>query len=172
MHPLLLRLRQWTFPAPLRIHPASRGDVLHELALLAGALALRCREAGNSKAADGGLDADLALTLANSLYRLGRNLAGLEAKAPESRQLRSVLRAHQRIETCLKEHGVEWRDLSGEIYDVGRLDFERLGSAQPVAGLDRARIGRCERPVVMLRGELLQTARGVVKEPLSEADPQ
>jgi hypothetical protein len=155
---------------------------------LVAELAARCRELEGSEAAggqdgqtrkvpdtpageagtDGGLGTDLILTLANSLFRLERNLVDLEAGAPDSRELRSLRRAHERIEAALREHGVEWRDLCGEIYDVGRLDFERLGPSIAKVGLDRDRIGRCERPIVLLRGQLLQTARGVVETPLSE----
>jgi hypothetical protein len=146
--------------------------LLHELALLAGELAARCREPEDPDPLDGGLEASLAVVLANNLFRLGRGLEGLEDGAEDSREVRKIRRAYRRIEATLRERGVEWWDPCGEIYDVGRLDFERLGSARPVAGLDRARIGRCERPAVLLAGELLQTARGVVEEPSSEVASQ
>ena len=65
----------------------------------------------------------------------------------------------------LRRHGIECRDLTGQVYDAGRLDFEPIGEPEAVPGLDGTRIGRCERPAVFVNDKLIQTARGLVTKP-------
>jgi hypothetical protein len=177
MRSLLIRLRQWTYPPELRIHPASQGSGWDELAALTAALATRCRQLsgasadppGNTPSAPSrpaGVDKDLALGLANGLFRIKRNLDQLAAEGTDGKELRSIRRASERLRELLAAKAIECRDLTGEIYDPGRLDFEPLGPPQGVTGLNRHRIGRLERPAVALGGELIQTARGVVEKPI------
>ena len=56
-------------------------------------------------------------------------------------------------------------NLTNKDWEPGRGDFEVIGDAEPVPGLDRKRIIRCERPAVWLSGELLQKARGLIGKP-------
>jgi len=175
---LLDRLRQWTWPPELRIPAVGAVSACDGLAELAAELAERCRvlpdplatapvQSGPAPlpASAAPVMPELALGLANHLFRLERNVEELAAKSEDSRPLRSVRDIAGRIRDLLSENAIECRDLEGEIFDIGRLDFDALGTPLEIAGLDRPRIGRCERPAIVLDGRLIQKARGVVEKP-------
>jgi hypothetical protein len=107
-------------------------------------------------------DRTFLLSLANEYFKLSRSMHKLAA---EDKGARSVSRAVDAIHRLLNEHGIEVRDLTGQVYDFGRRDFESLAPPEPVSGLSRMEIVLCERPAVMVDGELAQTAKGIVGKP-------
>jgi hypothetical protein len=111
------------------------------------------------------LTPDFVVALCNYYFRLSRNAAQMEKEGLDSKELRSIKLALANIEMLFKKQGIECRDLTGQEYDFGRLDFEQIGQASSVPGLDRLRIGRCERPAIMLGGKLIQKAKGLVDRP-------
>ena len=110
-------------------------------------------------------DAAFALALCNNYFRLHRNAEQLALEGQNSKELRGIARALENMGELLRRHGIECRDLTGQVYDAGRLDFEPIGEPEAVPGLDGTRIGRCERPAVFVNDKLIQTARGLVTKP-------
>ena len=157
---LIARLRQWRFAPEFRIEDGGGGDLARAVATTLRTLR-RPPEAPKVKP----LSPELAVGLCNELFRLRRNAEQLAAEGKDSKELRSIRRALGSLEDTLKQHGIECLDPTGQDYDPGRLDFEQIGQAEVVPGIERERIGRCERPVVLLDGKLAQKARGLVHRP-------
>ena len=111
-------------------------------------------------------DPKFACVLCNDVFRLQRNVAQLSREGRQRKELRSIERVVRNVHASLKENGVEYIDLTGKPFDERSEDFEPLGQPEEVPGLDRAYIAACERPVVLVNGELVQRARGVVKRPV------
>lgn len=167
-------VRQWLFPPEFRISVAGTGDAAATLAdLLVRAMAAledvqaqaRSASLRDAQPAAPSIPPNLALALANYYFRLSRNAERLGVEGGESKELRSIRRVLEDLTDALREHGVECIDLTGQDYDPGRVDFEQLGVPEVQAGLARDRIGRCERPAVLLNGKLLQKAKGIVARP-------
>jgi hypothetical protein len=101
------------------------------------------------------------------MHRLDRSAAKAQQQgAAEAERLRGHL---ERMRKTLGDEGVTYQDLSGQRYSPTRSDFEALGTPQPTTGLRWETIGQCERPVVLFKGTVWQTAKGVVGIPLAEA---
>ena len=118
------------------------------------------------------LDEPLAIAICNGCFRIRRNALEMAAAASQSgdndgKKVRSIARALDKMDDFLKESGIEYRDPTGQVYDPGRQDFRSIGEPEAVAGLTVPTIIRLERPVVLLRGKLVQQARGVVGKPAS-----
>jgi hypothetical protein len=109
---------------------------------------------------------EFAVKLCNSYFRIVRNAVQMEREGVDSKELRGIRGALARMDEAFQEQGIACRDLTGEVYDEGREDFEPLLHAQAEAGLDTARIAQCERPCVHVHGKLVQKARGLVRRPL------
>ena len=120
--------------------------------------ALRPRDAGAASPA-------LVIELCNELFRVARGADQLQAQGRDSKELRSIRRALTNIGTALEEQQICWVDPTGQEYDEGRVDFEPIAEAAPVPGLQCRRISLCERPAVLIRGKLVQSARGLVERP-------
>ena len=110
-------------------------------------------------------DPGLAVVMANDLMRIRQNVVQMETEGRESKETRSIKRAASKLEEALQARGVECRDLTDQDYDFGRTDFEQIGAAVETEGLIRMKIVRCERPVVVVNGLLVQKARGLVARP-------
>lgn len=187
----LARIRQWTFPPEWRIEPAGPEDwsesaakALADMAresenlrarvearlaqdrLQAQQAAAHAAEAsGSTGSAKGELEPGFAIGLCNEYFRLQRNLMSLREKQPESKEVERLGRVLENIDALMKEQRLECLDLAGQAYDVGRNDFEPLGRPEEVEGLLRPQINRCERPLVLLAGKVIQKSRGVVARP-------
>lgn len=178
----LARLRQWSYPAELRIHPGPESVWLEDLAAAAAALGrdggdavhARADVAPTTAAADptaAGVDPRFVTDLCNELFRLKRNVDQLQADGSETPEVRKIGRAIGRLEDLLAQAGVDSRDLAGERFDDGRVDFEPLSEAEVDPSLAHATITRCERPRVVLLGKLVQRARGLVARPPASPEP-
>lgn len=176
MHVLTARLRQLRFPRPFRI-AGGKDDydalLLSALATLAQVTrdAVSPSPASVAEAADmrEAMPSGFVVALSNEMFRLKRN-ADLMARAGDTKEIRSIRRTLEKLQDALREHGIECLDLSGQAYDVGRVDFEPFGAAERIADVDSPRIGTCERPAVLLHGRLIQKARGTVALPLDPAE--
>jgi hypothetical protein len=172
-------LLQMQFPPALRIEPRLHEPWLDMLVSVTKALlrdrssaassdvitassATRSASVGTGKA-DGfpEVTAAIACALANAHFRLRSNLRELGVREDESNAVRGMKRALSSLDETFRQCGIECRDLTGEAYDPGRLDFEQLGTAVEVQGLERPIVGRCERPAVFLQGRLIQKAKGL-----------
>lgn len=177
------RLRQKTFPAEFRIDTGDGDDFATALAAAytAALMAARNQKADalgniNRLTADieerprpegstSGIDSDFALALCNYHFRLRRNAQQMAAEGKESKELRGINWALENIDELFEKYAIECRDLTGQRYDPGRVDFEPMSAPEAVPGLDHPMIGRCERPAVLVDGELIQKARGLVTKP-------
>ena len=108
---------------------------------------------------------DFAVSVCNQLFRLQRNAEKLDSEGGGSKETRSLRRAIEKLESLLKDHDVEWLDLTDQVYDDGRTDFDPVGPPEEVAGIDRMKIALCERPAVFINRKLAQKARGIVARP-------
>ena len=165
-------LRQKAFPPAFRIDSRNSDEwptaLARTLTELRQALDTpRAMPPVSEPARDNGptLAPDFVVSLCNYYFRLNRNAFQMEREGLNSKELRSIKLALESIETLFQKQGIECRDLTGQEYDFGRLDFEQIGQPSPVRGLDRLRIGRCERPAIMLAGKLIQKAKGLVDRP-------
>ena len=89
----------------------------------------------------------------------------LSGEKKEGQALRSLGRVLEDVDFLLTEHGIDSRDLQGEVYDDGREDFEPIGAPEKISGLTRREIALCESPRIMIHGKVVQKARGVVAIP-------
>jgi hypothetical protein len=180
----MLRFRQWTFPPEFRISVDCQADAAELLvAAVKDALAAAQAAAAPPAPAPAGdrtppasgtspvgkpgaaIDADFAASICNDIFRLRRNVQQMAGEGGETKELRSIRRAVENVDALLKGHGIQYFDLTGKDFDERSEDFEPMGQAQEVRGLDRKLIAACERPVVVLNGKLVQRARGVVQKP-------
>ncbi|HEX4961292.1 MAG TPA: hypothetical protein VF173_10675 [Thermoanaerobaculia bacterium] len=155
-------LRQRTFPPEFRIDPTGEEDWS---ASFVAAISEATAKAKPLEPPRPALDEDFAVALCNQHFRLRRNAEQIVAETGESKELRSIQRALQSLSDVFERYGIECRDLTGQAYDFLRLDFEQIGEPEIVAGLDGAKIWRCERPIVVVDGKLIQKARGIVARP-------
>ena len=154
-------LRQRSFPAAFRIDLEPGGDWT---VALVGAMS-DLLGAARKASASSGLDRDFAISLCNEYFKLGRNVKRLADQGNESEDMQRIRTALDDIDQLLQRHEIECLDLSGQTYDLGRRDFESIAEARRVPGLKAARIALCERPMVLIKGKLAQTARGLVEIP-------
>jgi hypothetical protein len=167
------KLRQRLFPRPFRI---DGGDVEPAL-LLSHLVAIEHLLAASQPAAaepddrprsdptSDGLDRNFVVDLCNQLHRVHRTAKRLEEQG--SREAERLNGHVERLQRLLETHQVSSLDLTGQQYDPGRMDFEPLGDPQPTKGLRWLTIIQCERPAVLLRGTLLQRAKGIVGSPVA-----
>lgn len=162
-----LDLRQKTFPPEFRIDPVEEEDWSASFVVAVSevmALAKKVKPL-DPEPSPPALAEDFAVALCNQHFRLHRNAEQIAAETGESKELRSIQRALRSLSEVFERHGIEFRDLTGQAYDFLRLDFEQIGELEVVTGLDGAKIWRCECPVVLVNGRLIQKARGVVARP-------
>jgi len=176
-----LNWRQWVYSPEFRIPACGPEDFS---ALLLALLCEQERAAGPATppaaetASDGRpagpapQDDALAIAICNGCFRIRRNASEMTAAASGdgregSKELRSISRALKRMDDFLGERGIEYRDLTGQVYDPGRQDFESIGEPQEVSGLKVRTIIQIELPAILIRGKLVQRARGVVGKPAS-----
>jgi hypothetical protein len=169
---LYTRLRQRIFPVQFRIEVEETGDWVNLLAVVVSEAFTAAKhqktESGLTKAAKESppsVDTDFALALCNSHFRLRRNAEQLALEGKDSKELRSITRALKNIDQLFEKYGIESRDLSGQTYHDGRVDFEPIGEPELIPGLDTPKIGRCECPAVLVNGRLIQKARGLATKP-------
>ena len=113
------------------------------------------------------LDEGLARELAEGLFRMERSAVAIGSLPPGiEREVSKIRRALERRPKQLASHEIEVLDLTGQPLAAGRTDFEPLGEPEVAEGIAHPTISFCERPAVMLRGRLIQTARGIVSVPI------
>ncbi len=196
---LLDRIRQWAFPPAFRISVKDAGDwaetlvtATAEALIAAKRLAAVTATPGVNGAAPAPAPADNTSThpadqvdipsapplarsfvvgLCNQYFRLRRNTKLLTSEKGDSKELRSIERALRDVAELMEEQDVECLDLTDHDYDDGDERFEPAG-IEEVDGLDRKKITYCECPAVLLKGKLLQRARGLVGRPATDADQE
>ena len=166
---LARRLRQWQYPLEFRIEADER-VAWPELLNRAVAEAVEAAEkAASAQSRDPPVPApapgnDFFVEFCNSNFRLRRNVEQLEKERESSKTLRRIRGALDKVETILDRAGVESIDLTGERYEEGRLDFQSLATEE-IPGLQEMEISLCERPLILLQGQMIQRATGVVARP-------
>lgn len=172
-------LRQWSFPPEFRI---DTGDGLDpgELLVRAVGAAILAAEKTPSPApppprpppttpagpvATGGIEMEFACSLCGDLFRLRRNVAQVVAEGKETKEIRSIQRALERVDSLLSAKGVEYIDLTGRAWTDRDLDFDPMGQPEIDPTLDVKRIAVCERPLVKMGGKIVQRAKGTIKKP-------
>ena len=103
--------------------------------------------------------------LCNSLFRIEANVVQMQAEGSAAKEVRSITSGVNQFKEALTKAGVKMVNPTGQIYDVGRADFEPLGEAQIQEGLRKPLIKICERPAIFIGGRLIQKARGLVVRP-------
>lgn len=180
------RLRAWwgqaRFPGEIRITdvaPVDLEEALGELAasLLAGAKpappAVPAADPARTAAAPPApsapsaevLDVAFAVSLCNDLSRMKRNAGTLSQAGSETKEVRGIRRAVERLEDALRQRGIEYFEKAGTRFDPRDVEFEPRGQPVVVPGLAQSRIGPCECPVVKLNGKIIQRAQGLVEVP-------
>ncbi len=119
-----------------------------------------------SPATDLAFPAAPAVDLANLFHRFRRNVRQLEAAQGDLLETKNLAIVTEKMEKLLKEQGMVCKDLSGEPFDEGRVDFDPIpGTPEVRAGIKYPLISSCERPLVELHGRQLQPAKGFVVHP-------
>lgn len=108
---------------------------------------------------------EFAVDLCNAYFRILRNAGQMQRDGIDTKELRGIHGALARMDEAFHEIGIDCRDLTGQVYDEGREDFEPLPEVRVEDGLDTVRIAACERPSVYVHGRLVQKARGLVSRP-------
>ena len=167
---VLTSLRQWTYPAAFRIRPKGQYDRQQALADILAQLELYPQTSESppvpGEDRSGQLIPDeLAVTLCNSSFWIGRQIQQMESEGLQGKEIRSIRRSLKRLESALDANGIRCVDIQGQRYDEGRLDFEPLGEAEIRVELEHKTIISCECPVVTYGERLLQKARGTVARP-------
>jgi hypothetical protein len=164
-------IRQWGYPPEFRIGPhpsyrASRPQPVPEKANSAIETTGIGASPGGGDGLTAALDQDLAISVCNEIHRIGRNLAQMKADGHELREIARIERAIRNVSELFEEEGVLSIDLSGAPYDDHRGEFDPVAPPDPVPGLTRVEICRCERPVIIINGKLVQRARGTLGKPV------
>ena len=181
---LFIAGRQYIFPALFRITPKAVDKAAGQAASLSMLAAFaqqrqqiadsdwqqrltEAEKAGAAKKnnAECELDRDFIVSLCNEYFRADRNLAKLERQDQPPQQARRIRKSLNDIGWLFERYAIECKDLTGQPYDIGRLDFEQLAEPETAPGLKGPTITLCERPAVVLRGRLLQRAKGLVSKP-------
>ncbi|HNQ87731.1 MAG TPA: hypothetical protein PKM73_03750 [Verrucomicrobiota bacterium] len=180
------RLRVWwtqgRFPEEIRISevaPVDLEEVLGELA--ADILAMGKPAPANPVAAEsaapapvptasaapaaGALEVGFVVALCNDLSRVKRNATMLSQAGTETKEIRGIRRAVERLDDALRGRGVEYFEKTGTRFDPRDIEFDPKGQPVVVPGLAQSRIGPCECPVVKLDGKIIQRAQGLVEVP-------
>lgn len=166
---LIRALTQLPFPQPFRIPWQGDGtDFLVGMALPGIREATRPPEASYDLPAH--LDVGLIKAIGNQRYRIESGLANLVKTLGETRELRSIRRASDKLTSAFGVK-VEVIDLTGQTYDERRTDFVPLGEPEPSAEVTRKTIWACEQPAIYICGKLVQQAKGIVAIPLMTAVP-
>ncbi len=164
------RLRQWMYPSAFRIDGGDPragllilelADELEEIKKMVSSLPaqpVQPQPPVGGAAAPAKVDKDFVVGICNHMARLERSAR----QSGDSDRVRGHL---DRLRKTLEDYGVNYEDLTGQAYTSGRRDFEPLGEPQVRPDLNRDTIVQCERPVVLIKGELAQKARGVVGTP-------
>lgn len=165
---------QWFFPPEFRIG-VSRADPtaallvssLTEIADRIGKMAAKADTVSLDQAvlpaAGGGLEKGFVVDLCNNFHRLSRSAKPFQ-DGSGSEAVR-MNRSFEQLRKVLHDNGIECVDLTGQVYEPGRSDFESLGEPQPTPGLARTTIIQCERPLVRLKGKMIQPGKGIVGRP-------
>ncbi|CAK0781955.1 hypothetical protein CCP3SC15_90021 [Gammaproteobacteria bacterium] len=161
---------QYSFPAPFRIVPSvavawQMSAAWAAIAVLApfGKVVEEYQQRLTKN--DGGITEEFAKGLCNEHFRLVSHLAQLERMTDPPRPVRRLRTAAEYLQQTFEQQGVEYRNLTGQDYHEGRLDFENIAPAEVDPSLTTPKIVVCEYPAVFLRGRLIQTARGIVARP-------
>jgi hypothetical protein len=169
-----LDLRQKTFPLEFRINDPGGEDWVVALAsAVSEAMALGPAKSSDARRSEAKRPGELqsavnegfAVALCNHHFRLRRNAEQLAADGGDSKELRSIRRALESLSEVFARYGIECRDVTGQTFDFLRLDFDPIGEAEPISGLNEQRIYRSECPAVLINGRLVQKARGIVAKP-------
>jgi len=168
-------LSQWFYPREFRI---GAGTSLTTAVLLAASASQPLERAGPDTGmpspvagdvtpvpapTDTGLEKGFVIDLCNNFHRLSRSLKPLQdATGAEATRLKRNL---DQVRKTLQDNGIECLDLTGEVYDPRRSDFQPLGEPQETPGLTRMTIIQCERPLVKIKGRFVQPAKGIVGRP-------
>lgn len=107
---------------------------------------------------------ELARELCNEHFYLISHLKKLE-NTDNMRLLRRLRSVADNLQQIMARYGIEYRDLTGQDYHAGRVDFTNFAPAEINPALNTAQIILCEHPAVFLDGKLIQTARGIVARP-------
>lgn len=167
------KLRQWAYPPEFRIQIdwesqwAERlGAALSQALSLAKSQAAKIAELNTSGQSLNLVNPDFVISLCNDHFRLRRNAQQMQKEGHDSKELRSIGRALENVDHLLEKNNIQCLDLTGEPYDDGRNDFDPLGEAEKIPGLNEKTILRCERPAIWLQGKLIQKAKGIVARPV------
>ncbi len=166
---------QHRFPGPFRITPSvavvwQRSSHCAIVAILAGVG--KTMEAGQQETSrSDAIPEAFARNLCNEHFRLASHLAQLDRMdrmdrmVDSPRILRRLQNAALDLQRVFEQYAIEYRDLTGQDYHAGRLDFENIAPAEVDGSLTNPKIVVCEHPAVFLCGKLIQTARGIVARP-------
>ena len=161
---------EMSLPKAFRIGPSSGGDPF-DLLLLQLIMVQKAGGAQDSSSGAGApqsgtpVDEGMIKGLCNSLFRIEANVAQMQAEGSAAKEVRSITSGVSQFKEALTKAGVKMVNPTGQIYDIGRADFEPLGEAQIQEGLRKPLIKICERPAIFIGGRLIQKARGLVVRP-------
>lgn len=154
-------LRQWTFPAELRIPPAPfPPDLLPALRELAARLAVQPARSGVPAERDLRTFAELG----TSLWRLRNRLVDRSTRRPIESARHAFLHLEAMWDT-LREAGIEIQDHDGERLPEGGVLRLKAVAYQPTAGLARETVLETIRPTISAGDRLLQMGEVVVGVP-------
>jgi hypothetical protein len=183
---LVVRVRQKLFPPEFRITAGSGSSVEAILTEMAAAMDLApeittaipvvpapavvepSAQVAEVKTEQDGVDPAFVRALCNDLFRLRRNAGLIASDGTETKEIRSIKRAVERLDDMLKQRGIEYFDMTGKQWDARDVDFEPKGQPVLVSGLLHKRIAACECPMVKVKGKLIQRAQGIVEVPAQE----
>jgi hypothetical protein len=176
---MVARVRQHLYPPEFRIPPVDGDDLADALSEITSAVARLAQEEATPQHADrsaapqgdskpdkrGEMETAFVVSLCNDLFRLRRNAETLAKSGSETKEVRSIGRAIERLDDMLKQRGIEYHDMTGKPWDARDVDFEPKGQPVPVPGISRKRIAACECPLVKIGGRMVQRAQGIVEVP-------
>jgi hypothetical protein len=152
-------LRQWTMPPSFRI------DIISPDAGEQAIAAILSTPPPLPPPSPEGIPEKTAVDLCNQCFEIESKVSQMRTHNGESDKLDCIEAAIKSIKTRLSKHGIEYRNITGQLYDVGRLDFVSLGEAETRPGLKDKIIARIECPVVLMNSTMIQPAKGIVARP-------
>lgn len=154
---------QWTYPPALRIARSTASPDVGALLHMQSRIESLLRNTRGGDPPISTIDPAFVTEFANATFRLRRNVMELRRRGTSFKEVDRIEHVLESLDREFRNQGIECRDLEGQPYDDGRLDFEPIAAqSDPSLAKGIRQIGRCEGPLIILAGRTIQKARGVV----------
>lgn len=166
-------IRQWSYPAELRIYPAADvaqlSDDLISIKEMLQALTSESAPADASSPQDDSMPN--WIRAATSIWRLEKTLGGLQPSAAGS-DMRWIHRHAEGIKDAIQAAGFDIRDHTREVIPSGGAYFLKVVAYEPTPDIEQEIVIETIKPTIYFRSKIVQTGEVIVGTPIEfQANP-